>query len=159
MNTPRVARPSDLCLAGAASAVANPEVSCSLEVLNTGNTGLTFSLATAAAAAGTTLTCNSTDPVAAGDAVSCTMSRDANQDDFEAAYLLLEGSAVAAVRSNPSNPAYKGVVTPSASSVAVPVEQMPAIDLQVSLNPATVTTGSKLGLFLMYSCCCDMYWC
>jgi hypothetical protein len=69
------------------------------------------------------------------------------QDDFEAAYLMLEGSAVAAERSNPSNPAYKDTVTPSASSVAVPLTQMPAVDLQVSLDTATVTAGGELSWY------------
>jgi hypothetical protein len=115
-----------------------------LDVVNTGNTGLTISLATGAATAGSTLDCSSFGPIAADDTVNCTLSKPVTQDDFEAAFLLLEASVIEAARSNPSNPVYKGVVTPSASSVAVPLVQAPALDLQVSLAPATAAAGSKL---------------
>jgi hypothetical protein len=124
--------------------VADPAVSCGLEVLNTGNTGLTISLAAAAVTAGNSLVCDSATTVAAGDIVNCTLSRDATQADFEDAYLVLDASGIEAARSAPSNPVYKGTITPSTSSVAVPLQQMPALDLQVTLSPATATTGGEL---------------
>jgi hypothetical protein len=141
------------------------KVTCSLDLENTGNTGLSFSLDSTAVAAGTTLTCASTDPVAAGDAINCTLARDATQDDFEAAYLVLEANGVQAARSNPVSGTYKRDVTPSASSIAVPLVQAPALDLQVSVLPTTVTSGSKSPVVgfkerqscRVTSCCCPCF--
>jgi hypothetical protein len=133
-----------LCCAAVVYAAPDRKVTCNLELRNTGNTGLSFSLDSTAVAAGTTLTCGSTDPVAAGDAVNCTLARDATQDDFEAAYLVLEASGVQAARSNPVSGTFKRDVTLSASSIAVPLVQAPALDLQVSIDPTTVTSGSEL---------------
>jgi hypothetical protein len=133
-----------VCFDAVAYAAPDRKVTCNLELRNTGNTGLSFSLNTAAVDAGNTLACGSTDPVAAGVAITCTLARDAIQDDFEAAYLVLEASGVQAARSNPVSGSYKRDVTPSTSSIAVPLVQAPALDLQVSVNPTTVTSGSEL---------------
>jgi hypothetical protein len=134
------------CAAAAAAdhAVTTPTVSCSLTVLNTGNTGLTISLASAAAAAGTSFNCSSQAAIAAAGDVTCTLSNPVTQDDFEAAFLLLSAGVIEAARSNPSSNQYRDVVTASTSSVAVPLVQAPALDLQVSLDPSTVTSGSEL---------------
>jgi hypothetical protein len=114
-----------------------------LNVLNTGNTGLTISLATVATNAGSTLVCSSLGPIAAAITVDCTLSKPVIQDDFEAAFVVLAATVIGAVRSNPSDPVYKHTVMPSTSSVAVPLEQAPALDLQVSLTPATAAAGGK----------------
>lgn len=120
----------------------DPEVPCTITVSNSGNIGLNISLSTTPAD-GTQLHCSSSS-LDAGASTTCVMARNATQDDFEAAYLLLEANRISAVRAFPSSNGWAATVPQSTSSVSVPLQQMPALDLQVVLDPATaITQGGR----------------
>lgn len=104
---------------------------------NAGNVGLNLAVP-ASPADGLTFACTGgLTALAGGEMCSCKMAVKATQADFEAAFVTLQANRIEATRidNKPST------VPASSASIMVPLDQRPALDLQVALSPATATRG------------------